>query len=94
MANTMNIQLLLSLLLNRTKTPGDFHEQSVAIKQMLSDDVTGLVDSLTDFMVDSACVDISIETGNENLNNILNDKWLFKLNSQFRGQGIETGIEG
>ena len=90
----MNIPLLLSLLIDRTKVPGTFIEQTNAVKEMLKEDSSGLVDSLTDFMVESGVIDIGIETGNDNLNEILNEKWLYKLNNQFRGQGIETGIKG
>ena len=85
------VNYVLSLLLRKLVVPGDYHNQVKAVKEMLSDDSTGLVDSLTDFAVDSATVDFSIETSNENFTKVLK-KWLDTINIEYRGQ-IPSGIK-
>jgi len=89
--NGMFINYMLSTLLKRIIVPEDYHDQVQAIKGLLKDDVTGLIDSLTDFAVQSASVDYNIETGNENLNNILKN-WLDKINIDYNGR-IPLGIK-
>ena len=70
---------LFSLLLRKTTTPIDFSSQCLAIKTMLQDDVTGLIDVLTDFAVTSATVDFSIETDSPTFNDIC-EEWLDTVN--------------
>ncbi|MHA1437860.1 MAG: hypothetical protein ACTSPD_09785 [Promethearchaeota archaeon] len=83
---------VLSLLLRRTVVPTEYHEQVKVVKDMLGRDSTGLVDSLTDFQVNSASVDFKIETKNEELDKTLN-KWLTEvINQKYRGR-IPTGIK-
>lgn len=82
---------LLGLLLSKVVIPGDFHGRVDAVKKMLDDDVSGLVDSLTDFAVDTATVDFNIETNNSNLTEALN-AWLETLNIDFDGR-IPSGIK-
>jgi len=83
------INYILSMLLKKVTIPGDYHSQVKACKEMGLDDVSGLVDSLTDFAVESASVDYSIETDNENFTKILK-KWLDNINRD--AVGIPTGI--
>ena len=68
-----------SLLLKKTITPETYEAQCKAIKTMLQDDVTGLIDVLTDFAVTSAKVDFSIETDNPKFNEICHE-WLDTIN--------------
>ena len=82
---------ILSMLLNKITVPTDYHSQVSAVKNMLRDDFTGLIDSLTDFAVESANVEFSIETGNENFTSKLN-YWLQNINGDFGGQ-IPRGID-
>ena len=73
---------ILSLMLRKITVPTEFHAQCEAIKQMLCDDVTGLIDVLTDFSVESATVDFRIEANNENLNNLFSE-WLDTINTEY-----------
>ncbi len=81
---------ILGMLIRKIIVPSEFHEQAEVIKDMLKDDVTGLIDSLTDFAVDSATVDFTIETDNENFSKTLKI-WLDEINSGYKGQ-IPSGI--
>jgi len=85
------VNFVLSLLLKKITVPQDYHSQVTAIKSMLRDDCTGIIDSLTDFAVQSASVDYNIETGNENLNKIYKE-WLDKINIDYNGR-IAPGIK-
>lgn len=90
--NYMN--LVLSLLLSKVLVPTEFHEQATIVEQMISKDTTGLVDSLTQFKADCATVDIVIDSESDKLDEIINEKWLPNINSEFRGKGIEVGLRG
>jgi len=62
-SNTINgvlIDALYNTLGNKISVPSSFHSQTNAIKVMLSNDCTGLVDSLSDFLVVSSKVNYSI----------------------------------
>jgi cation transport regulator ChaB len=87
------LNLVMSLLLSKIIVPTEFHEQATLVNMMLSSDTSGLVDSLTQFQVDCATVDINIDTESDALDETFND-WLQNINSEYRGQGIETGIRG
>jgi len=89
------VQMMWNLLSAKTVVPSGFHARVNAVEKMLESDSTGLIDSLTDFMISSALTKISIETLNddENLYAILNE-WLNVINSEYRGQGIEVGLRG
>lgn len=89
--NGMFLNSLFSLLLKKIIVPTDYHNRVAAIKTMLEDDVSGLVDSLTDFSVQTASVDFSVETDNPELTRILK-KWLDNINSPYKGQ-IPRGIK-
>ena len=51
---------LMSLMTTKIYVPTDFHGRTQAVKEMQDNDVTGMVDSLTDFQVQSASVDFNI----------------------------------
>jgi len=81
---------LLALSLNKIIVPSDFHGRVLAVKEMLDDDISGLVDSLTDFAVDSASVNYNIETNNDELTKIFK-LWSGTINKDYRGK-IPSGI--
>ncbi|MHA1787858.1 MAG: ChaB family protein [Candidatus Helarchaeota archaeon] len=83
------INYLLSMLLKKITVPGDYHSQVKVVKEMLADDVSGLVDSLTDFAVNSASVDFKIETSNDNFTKILKH-WVDTINLEYNQ--IPTGL--
>jgi len=90
MDNANILNYFLSALTRKITVPTEYHEQIKEIKRMLEDDVSGLVDSLTDFAVDSASVDFKIESDNDDFNKILQE-WLDNINMEFNGQ-IPSGI--
>ncbi len=87
----MIINYVMGLLLDKIVVPSDYHEQVDACKTMLKDDVTGLVDSLTDFAIESAAVEYSIETKSDKFTKMLKE-WFDKLNISFNGQ-VPIGIK-
>jgi len=50
-SSNLLINYVLSLLLKKIVVPSDYHNQVEAVREMQSDDVSGLVDSLTDFQI-------------------------------------------
>ena len=78
----MIMNYILSLLLRKIVVPADFHNQVECIHAMFRNDMTGLVDVLTDFAVQSATVDYTIEAENEQLDRILNN-WLQTVNASY-----------
>jgi len=94
MADTMNgivLNLILSSLYKKCVIPSEFHGQANAIKELMTDDVSGLVQSLTDFQVGAANVNWYIKTGNPTLDNIM-AQWLDSINSEFNGK-VPSGIK-
>lgn len=88
---TIILNNIHSLLSNTITLPSGFHGEVNAVKEMLVDDVSGMVDTLTDFQVNVACVDYKIETNNSNLTDLL-DNWLDNIiNRDYEGQ-IPRGI--
>jgi len=87
--NLYFMNFVLGSLLRKIIVPADYHNQVNAVKTMLKDDVSGLVDSLTDFAVQSASVEFAIETDNPELTKKLN-AWLSLINIEY--PGIPTGI--
>lgn len=83
---------------NRTiKVPTDFHGQAQKIRELYAQgDSSGLVDTLSDFMVECALVKFSIETKLEDATYVdLLNEWLDTINSDYRGKpGIEVGVRG
>ena len=88
--NTYDINFLLSALLKKIVVPTEFHNKCQAIEEMLEDDVAGIVDTLTDFSVQSADVDWSIETANDRFTSKLKN-WLNNINRDYKGR-IPRGI--
>ena len=87
-------QGLANLSPSSITVPKDFHRQVDQIKNfILASDVSGLVNSLLDFMVNCALVEYNIDTQNDNLTKSLNN-WLSSLNSALRGSKVEVGIKG
>ena len=81
---------LFSVLSTKIIVPGGFQARTAAVKTMLSNDIAGLVDSLTDFSVSSASVDFTIETESGDFTKILK-KWLDSINAAYMGK-IPSGI--
>ncbi len=71
--------------------PVKYRDKVLAVKRLLEDDNSGLVNSTLDFAILSAMVDFRIETDNKNLTKILND-WLCTINEDLRGK-IPTGLK-
>jgi len=70
--------------------PSGYVERVAAVKGSLQNDVSGLVNSLLDFGINSALVKYDIETNNKTVNDLLN-KWLENINESLRGK-IPTGL--
>ena len=85
------LQNILSVILRKIVVPEDYRSQVNVVKKMQRDDLTGLVDSLTDFYVNSASVNYRVETENDTLNDIL-EQWLEEINIEYKGK-IPMGIE-
>ncbi len=88
------MNLVLSLLLGKVIVPTNFNEQAILVEQIISQDTSGLVDSLTQFKVDASTVDITIDSESDKLDSIINDKWFPNINSEYRGRGVEVGLRG
>ena len=69
-----------------------FHKQCSEIECALSNDVTGIVSSLLDFMINTASVNFWIETEDENTSIMLTE-WLDSINKSFDGVRIESGVQ-
>ena len=73
------------------KVPQKYREQVLEVKELLEQDVSGLVNSILDFAINAALVDFSIETDNSNLTALLNN-WLNTINYEYKGK-IPVGIK-
>lgn len=73
------------------KIPAKYRDKVLEVKKILKDDVSGLVNSILDFAIDTALVEYRIETNNSNLTILLNN-WLKNVNSDLRGK-VPTGIK-
>ena len=72
--------------------PNTYRDQVLAVKELLTDDVSGLVNTMLDFAIGSAIdVDYRIETNNNNLDIVLNN-WLKDINSSLIGK-IPVGLD-
>ena len=70
--------------------PSDYRSQVLGIKDLLTSDVSGMVNSIMDFAIDCASIKQSIETPNKNLTKKLN-RWLDNINYDLKGQ-IPVGL--
>ena len=73
------------------KVPTSFKEQVLEVKNVLSSDISGVVNSILDFAVNSASVDFTIESNNENLTSFINE-WFNKINYSLIGK-IPVGVK-
>jgi len=72
--------------------PSTYRDQVLGTKELLQNDVSGLVNTMLDFAVSTAIdVDYRIETNNNNLDIVLNN-WLNDINSSLIGK-IPTGLD-
>ena len=81
---------LLSALYRKVIVPNDFHTQAIAIREIMRNDVSGLVATLSMFMIQSASVNYEVKTDNDNLNKILR-KWMREINISYTGR-LPSGI--
>ena len=73
--------------------PTDFHNQADAIEDALKNDVTGLVNTNLNFMINAASsVDIWVEADDLNITKKLN-KWLQHINEDMSGRKVESGVQ-
>lgn len=82
MDSALLANFILSMMLKKIQVPTQFQAQCEAIESMLQDDVTGLIDVLTDFAVESATVDFTVEANNEKLNELFSE-WLETVNMEY-----------
>ena len=71
--------------------PQDYHDRCIKIKEMLGNDISGTVDSLLDYAINSASeTDYRIECSDSTLQKLLNI-WLEQVNLDVKG--IPTGLQ-
>jgi len=98
MANDFNItdalwQKFISAMFSSggISIPEDFHGRCAAISQMLDDDVTGIVNTLLEYSINSSSeAKFKIECSNQTLEDLLN-LWLEKININI--DGVPTGLQ-
>lgn len=66
--NILDAIKLLKSLKDNIRVPCDFKSQMVLINTLLRNDKTGIISTVLDFMVHSASVPLTIESGNDTLN--------------------------
>jgi len=71
--------------------PRNFHSQVKKIDHLLENDKTGIVDTVVDFMINSATVPMKIETSNDNLN-IMLEIWQKELLNRNVNVDIPSGL--
>jgi len=76
---------------DEVKIPSNFHEQVRGVKDVLTSDTSGLINSVLDFGINCASVDFTIESNNENLTSFINE-WFKKINISLIGK-VPTGIK-
>ena len=91
--DSQSLLWMLALLGKELKmfVPKEFHERARAVREMLRDDASGLIDTLTDFMIESASVNFHVESNNKELQDKLND-WLQNINIEYNGK-VPKGID-
>jgi len=70
--------------------PSSYRERVLETKRLCENDVSGIVNTVLDFAIECALVNISIETDNDNLTDELNN-WLKDVNKELIGK-VPTGI--
>ena len=90
-----DIELLLknggSIIYDRKTDTTEYREKVLAVKELLDNDISGIVNSVLDFSINCALVEYSVKTSNSTLTAFLND-WLLNINSDLRGK-IPVGIK-
>lgn len=89
--NGLFMNYLLSALYRKVIVPNDFHTQSIAVREIMRNDVSGLIATLSFFMIQAATVHYEIKTENENLNKLLK-QWLHDINISYNGR-LPSGIQ-
>lgn len=84
-------EMMSTLSNNSIVMPSGYYNQVIETKKMLTNDFTGLVNTMLDFAVNTFKTEYVVETGNSNFDKILN-KWLNNINSSLRGK-IPVGIK-
>ena len=71
--------------------PQDYHERCTKIQEMLDNDISGTINSVLDYAVNSASeANYRIECSENTLEQLLN-KWLEQINIEIKG--IPTGLQ-
>lgn len=83
--------MLFEAASRRVNVPKDFHGRARIVKKMLDDDISGMVDTLTDFAVQSASVDFNIEVKDKKLAKVFKT-WMKEINVGYQGR-IPSGIK-
>ena len=92
MDSSQIVSWLLNFVGSKTASvPQNFHGRAECVALMLQDDISGLVDTMTDFAVQSATVDFSIETNSDKLNELFTE-WLNHINASLNGK-VPMGIK-
>jgi len=73
------------------KVPNTYKEQVVAVKNLLTNDQSGLINTVLDFAINCALVEYTVEVENDNLKKILNS-WLDNINFEIRGK-VPVGVD-
>jgi intein/homing endonuclease/cation transport regulator ChaB len=74
------------------KVPVDYRQRVLSVKNLMDNDETGTISTLLDFAISSASdIDLSIETDNSNLSELLNN-WLYAVNDELLGK-IPIGVQ-
>lgn len=94
--DTSTIQYMVGLLLNRrVPVPTDFPTQCQAVKTIYDSDASGLVDSISDKMVENASTRFYFESlKNYSGFEVLLNEWCERINEDYRGYGLPVGVEG
>jgi cation transport regulator ChaB len=70
--------------------PINYHDQIEKLKTTLISDTSGIINSVLDFAIDCASVDLIVETKNPNVTDVI-DTWFDKINYSLRGK-VPTGL--
>jgi len=76
---------------SKITVPSDYTEQVVSVKEILRNDVSGLVNTVLDYAINCSTVEYYVESHNTNLSDVLNN-WLYSINDSLRGK-IPVGIK-
>ena len=83
--------MVKTLSSNAIKIPKGYRAKVLAVKQLLDNDISGMVNSTLDFSIDSSLVTYQVKTKNKNLTKLLNG-WLKNINEELRGD-VPVGVQ-